>query len=830
MRPVRDAFWCSLIVALIVVLGVGVAGGVRAAELFEAFLQKHCGRCHGPEKEEGNIRLDTLSRDFKLGGDTGHWADVLERVNSGEMPPETEPRPTQAQIAAFVTNLDGLLKAGQAARMAARPPVAHYRLSRKEYQNTVYDLLGVRYDPFQPGELNEDALWHGFERIGSELSLSPSHVERYYRAAGIVLDRAFPAVASEPRKVRKTADEITGHRGRDGVMNPDVQRALDQFGIKRPLRYLLFPTSDYNIRPLALDSSWLNDLRPGSSSPQPQSGLYRLRFQASGIRPIGGQLAHLRIGPRDPANNDIGSLVEFDVNAPEDSPQVYETDVYLNMPTRLLFRVVASDEIPRFANQMGGKPYLFTHSSETRLLNPNASQMFDDKGNAIFSTVLLDWIEWEGPLETEQERSRREGLLPPADAPAEVVAEHLHMFAERAWRRPVKREELADYLQAYASEREAGEEPVSAFRVAMRGVLTSRQFLYLVEGDPVPRARLSDWELASRLSYFLWSSMPDDALLAAAKAGTLNGEVLRNELDRMLADDKANRFIDDFARQWLQLHRVGMFPPDRKLYPVYDAWLETSMRAEPVEFLREMYSKNLPIDGFIDSDWTIANARLCEFYGLPEPKTSMFQRVALKPEDHRGGLLSMGGILGLSSDGMRHRPVHRGVWISEAIFGKTPPPPPANVDPIEPTPPQGAKVTLRQKIEAHRSNASCAACHAKIDPLGLAFDNYDAIGRWRTHEKLPQGVGADPAIDPSGVLPDGRSFADAAEFKRLLLDDRDQFARAFVEHLCTYALRRVLTFDDQDDLDAIVAEARKNQYRVKDIVRAVALSDLIRNR
>jgi hypothetical protein len=170
------------------------------------------------------------------------------------------------------------------------------------------------------------------------------------------------------------------------------------------------------------------------------------------------------------------------------------------------------------------------------------------------------------------------------------------------------------------------------------------------------------------------------------------------------------------------------------------------------------------------------------------------------------------------------------VWVSEAIFGKTPPPPPANVDPIEPTPPQGAKVTLRQKIEAHRSNASCAACHAKIDPLGLAFDNYDAIGRWRTHEKLPQGVGADPAIDPSGVLPDGRPFADAGEFKRLVLEDRDQFARAFVEHLCTYALRRVLTFDDQDDVDAIVAEARKNQYRVKDIVRAVALSDLIRNR
>jgi len=821
-----------LFAAVLLATGLGMVGAAPAAEPFEAFLLQHCGRCHGPEKEEGNIRMDSLSRDFKLGGDTGHWADVLERVNSGEMPPETEPRPTQAEIAAFVTNLDGLLKAGQATRMAARPPVAHYRLSRKEYQNTVYDLLGVRYDPFQPGELNEDALWHGFERIGSELSLSPSHMERYYRAAGIVLDRAFPAVASETRKVRKNADEMIGEvRERDGSMNPLVQQALDQFGIKRPLRFAIFPSQDGNIQRIALDSSWLYNPRPVPGSPQePQSGLYRLRFQASGIRPIGGQLAHLRIGPRDPNTAEVGSLVELDVNAPEDSPQVYETLVYLNMPTRLLVRVVASDEIPRFANQFEGTRYLFTHSSETRLLNPSASQLFDGSGNAIFPTVLVDWVEWEGPLETGEERARREGLLPPADAPAEVVAEHLQRFAERAWRRPVDRGELAAYLQAYALERAADEDTATAFRVALRGVLTSKDFLYMVEGDPMARDRLTDWELASRLSYFLWSSMPDDALSAAARAGMLEGAGLTGQVDRMLADPRADRFIDDFSRQWLQLHRVGMFPPDRKIYPVYDAWLETSLRSEPVEFFREMFAKNLPLGGFLDSDWTMANARLCEFYGLPEPKTSSFQRVALKPEDHRGGLLAMGGILGLSSDGTRHRPVHRGVWVMETIFGKTPPPPPANIEPIEPTPPQGAKVTLRQKIEAHRTNANCAACHAKIDPLGLAFDNYDAIGRWRTHEKLSQGVGDDPPIDPSGVLPDGRSFADAGEFKRLLLEDRDQFARAFVEHLCTYALRRVLTFDDQDDIEAILAEAKKTDYRVKTIVRAVALSDLIRKR
>jgi hypothetical protein len=798
---------------------IAFTGSVHGDEPFEGFLKKHCVACHGPEKMKGDVRIDQLSRDFKRGADTHHWAELIEQVNSGAMPPKKEPRPTQAEISAFVTNLDARLKEGRAVRMAARPAVTHYRLSRKEYQNTVYDLLGVRYDPAKPGELNEDTLWHGFERIGSQLSLSPSHVDRYYRAAGLVLDRAFPVTPGEARKVRKTAAELRYGGGKQ------QQAALDRFGIKRPLRYLLFPGNVQN----ALSSNWF-----GNTGPE-QSGLYKMRIQASGIRPPGGQMAHLSIGKRT-GEETVDALIEFDIQAPEDKPQIYEFEVFLEMPATLDFCVVATDVVDRragaaFRNALSSQGgYIFTHSSESLLLNPNAPQMFDGKGNGIFSTVLLDWIEWEGPLVSEAEKARRKGLLPPDDATAEIVAEHLQRFAEGAWRRPVKKEELEQYLNSYRTERKAGEKTADAYRVALQGVLTSRHFIYLVEGDTVARERLSDTELASRLSYFLWSSMPDNGLLAAGKSSTLKAEGLKKEVDRMLADSKANRFVEDFTRQWLQLHRVGMFPPDKKLYPNYDAWLEESMRAEPVEFFREMFAKNISIDGFIHADWTVANARLCDFYGLPEPKSSGFQRVSLKPEDHRGGLLTMGAVLGLTSDGTRHRPVHRGVWVSEAIFGKTPPPPPANVSAIEPSPPESPKATLRQKIEAHRNNANCAACHAKIDPLGLAWDNYDAIGQWRTLEKVAQGRGADPMIDPSGVMPDGRAFKDANDFKRLLLEDHEKVALAFIEHLCTYALRRVLTVDDQEDLKAIEAEAKKNQFRVKDIVRAVALSDLIRKR
>jgi hypothetical protein len=273
-----------------------------------------------------------------------------------------------------------------------------------------------------------------------------------------------------------------------------------------------------------------------------------------------------------------------------------------------------------------------------------------------------------------------------------------------------------------------------------------------------------------------------------------------------------------------------MFPPDKKLYPTYDDWLETSMRNEPVEFFREILTKNLPIDQFLESDWTVVNARLCDFYGLPEPKTGDFQRVSLQPENKRGGLLTMGAVLGLTSDGTRHRPVHRGVWLSEVILNKTPPPPPANVDPIEPVPPEGDKVTVRKRLEVHATDANCASCHANIDPLGFAWDNYDAIGQWREREHIPKGKGENPVVDASGVMPGGRPFQNANEFKQLLLEDREKVARAFIEHLCTYALRRALSFDDEEELNAIQAEAEKSDYRVKDIIRAVAVSDLIKKR
>ena len=325
--------------------------------------------------------------------------------------------------------------------------------------------------------------------------------------------------------------------------------------------------------------------------------------------------------------------------------------------------------------------------------------------------------------------------------------------------------------------------------------------------------------------------MPDERLFDLARAGKLHEpETLRAEVRRMLADPKAAEFADSFPRQWLQLRKVGMFPPDKLLFPEYDDYLEKSMVAETVSFFQEVLAHNLSLREFLDSDWTMLNRRLAVHYGIQNVIGEAMQRVSLKPEDHRGGLLTQGAVLSLTSDGTRHRPVHRGVWVLESIIGKPPPPPPANVPALS-TPAAGAKkMTVREKLEAHRADANCAACHRKIDPLGMAFDNYDAIGRWRTVETVRDGTGDDPALNPSGELPDGRKFADGAELKKILVTDVDRFAAAFIEKLATYGLRRGMTFTDREDLRHVAQSAKAGQYQLASVIESLVASPLFLRR
>lgn len=756
------------------------------------FFQTYCLRCHDDRKSEGQFRLDTLARDFADQNVAQRWGEVVFRMNAGEMPPKNERQPRAEELGRAVDWISTRLKQGEAARMARRGPVAHYRLSREEYGHTTYDLLGVHFDVTTPGAFNEDPRWHGFDRIGALLTLSPSHVDRYFRAAETIVSRAFPDQAAPTELVRRAAD--------DG--------AWQAKGLAGPARWAIWPGHGQQVIQVRTP------------------GLYRIRLQLSALPSFRGRLPHLAIWHHGLKRAVAGQ----DVYVPEDRPTTIEIETFLPDGAFNVMNqspgMLADGQTPNIAQ------FPFVNTTLSRERRPTGYKQFDDQGRLIFPLLLVDWVETEGPIHLPADQQKRVGLFPARDGDLAEARECLKRFATRAWRRPATDGEVERYVKLVEGEIAAGEKFGAAYRSALVALLTSKNFYYLQEGAAgQKRERVDDWELASRLSYFLWSSAPDEALFAAAAAGTLHEPAtLKAHVARLLADPKIARFTNSFPRQWLQLHRVGQFPADPELYPDYDKWLEESMTLESVGYFDAVFRENLSLREFLTSNWTMLNPRLAMHYGLPTPPQPGFQKVELRPDDHRGGLLTHASVLSLTSDGTRHRPVHRGVWVSEAIFGRTPPPPPPNVEPLAPTPSDRPKATIRQQLEAHATHLACASCHAKIDPLGFAFDHFDAIGRWRTEERVVGGRGDNPPVDSRGRLPDGREFRDADEFKRLLAQDVDRFGEAFVEQLATYALRRVMTLDDAAQIKSIAAASKGDGYRLRSVIDNLALSELFQKR
>lgn len=778
------------------------------SRVIKPFFEQHCISCHGAEKQKGDLRIDTLEVNFVNSGIAGHWTGIMDRINAGEMPPKNQPRPGSAEAARVTEWIAAQLTEAETARQAAiGEKVSFRRLSREEYRDTLHELLGVTYDASDPAGLPEDPDWEGFERIGSVLTLSPAHVEKYLAAAETVLNEAI-AIGPQPKAqvTRWTAGKLR--------VAGDLAERLATRGLLDRVRADIVPNNG------ALDT---HDLSVKSG------GEYIVRVKLSGLRPANGRAPRLRLYATD-----IGrTLFERDIEAPEDQPETIEFRTHLPAGTHLI-RIVNAVPGPnpeeRASRPLGTKPF-FTMKAR----QPWQIKLTDDEFRPIWPTLLLDSIEWEGPVQQSWPPPAHQRIFFAGESATKDVAyarEILSRFATRAYRRPVKTDEVERLVNLFESTRKLGDSFESAVKTALLAVLASNNFIYLVEGSAsAPSPRLNDWELASRLSYFLWSTAPDQRLLDLAGECTLHTpRVLHDQVRRMIDDPKASAFAESFPRQWLQLRRVGMFVPDRKLYPDYDEYLEKSMVAETTAFFGEVLRHDLSIANFLDSDWTMLNGRLAQHYGISGVDGETMQRFALKPEDHRGGLLTQASILSLTSDGTRHRPVHRGKWVLESIYASPPPPPPPNVTAIKPTAPREPKTSLRAKIEAHRSNASCAACHRKIDPLGLAFDKYDAIGHWRTEEAVREGQGANPRLDPSGELPDGRQFADADGLKRLMVADIDKFNAAFINKLATYALRRGMTFDDRKSLQAVVEASKANGYKIQPLIDSLVLSDLFQKR
>jgi hypothetical protein len=771
------------------------------------FFAEHCYRCHGEKKQKGDLRMDTLAGDFAAPQLAMHWADIMDRISAAEMPPDDEPQPKAEEAARVVEWISAQLNEAEAARQARAERVTFHKLTREEYANSIRDLLGVTYDATDPTGLPEDPDWQGFERISSVLTISPAHVEKYLAAAEAVLNEAL-ALGPQPKR------EVVRWTAASKRVRGDLAKELAAKGLLDKVRMDVVPNNG------ALDA---HDFKA------PVTGDYLVRVKLSALRAKGGRAARLRIYATD-INR---TLIEQDVEAPEDQPATLEFRTHLPAGThqmRLVNAVPGPNPEERASRPLNSKPFFKMDARQ-----PWQIKLTDDDGAPIWPTLLLDWVEWDGPVQAAWPPPAHQRIFFAGEAAVKdglYAREIFARFAARAYRRPVEPAELDRLAGLYENARKLGDNFETAVKTGLLAVLCSNNFIYLVEGSPsVARNKVNDWELASRLSYFLWSTMPDAPLLELARTGKLHEPAtLQREVRRMMKDLRAKAFAEVFPRQWLQLRRVGMFEPDKKIYPDYDGYLEKSMVGETTAFFREVLEHNLSVREFLNSDWTMLNERLAAHYGIAGVQGEAPSRVVLKPEDHRGGLLTQGAILSLTSDGTRHRPVHRGKWVLESIYGKPPPPPPANVPAIKTSAPTEPKSSLRAKLEAHRDDANCAACHRKIDPLGLAFDNYDAIGHWRTEEAVRDGAGANPPIDPSGELPDGRKFSDAAGLKKLMVADLDKFAVAITEKLATYALRRGMTFADRKQLTAIAAQCKAADYPLTTLVEALVGSELFQKR
>ncbi|KAF0179812.1 MAG: hypothetical protein FD161_1154 [Limisphaerales bacterium] len=778
-------FCCRLPAAVLAALPLLASAAASLPAPTKAFLQKHCFECHDADTQKGKLRLDTLAPDFTSPATTETWGKVFAQLEKREMPPKKKPQPSDVERQAVLDWLGRELRVAVAARQQAEGRVALRRLNRFEYQNTMHDLLGIEVNLMEL--LPEDGSAHGFDKVSSALTLSPVQVEKYLEAADVALDAAV-GVGQKPAFVQQrfaATNLLAGWDGKSHRPMPDGGIALFNSGYS--------PTELRRFR-------------------APAPGRYRVRISANGFQTDGKPATFRVYGGSFGVGGKTKLLGHFEV--PADKPTVVELVERLDGRGDTL-KVISYGTIPW----------------------QNKADEYTGPGFAV------QWIEVEGPLDAKEwPPATRRQLLGEVDLERGAVADAervLKQFAPRAFRRPVSDADLAPYLALVRERLDKGVKFADALRVGLKAVLVSPRFLML---DEQP-GKLDGHALAARLSYFLWSSAPDAELLAVAAKGDLaRPTVLRAQTERLLKHPKARAFTEDFTGQWLALRNIEFTTPDNRLYPEFDELLQVSMLQETHAFFDELLEKDLSVLNFVESDFAMLNGRLAKHYGIPGVSGLDVRRVALKPEWHRGGVLTHASVLKVSANGTTTSPVLRGVWLMDRILGKPAPPPPPNVPAVEPDI-RGAK-SIRDQLAKHREVESCAGCHARIDPLGFALESYDVIGSWRERYRISPApnqrngvewftisvnqrdmrLALGPKVDPSDTLADGRKFRDLAELKRLLLAEPDALARGLAEKLLIYATGHGLEFTDEAVLTDIVHKARAKKFGLRSLIHEVIAS------
>jgi hypothetical protein len=797
----------ALVTALVMMLSmcdvVCLAAPPQASLTFQdtirPFLVQHCFSCHNVELNAGGLNLEAFVTPESRTKDGEKWELVLQKLQSGEMPPKGLPRPSETGLRAAAQSIRAHLDRTDAAAKSFAGRVTARRLNRAEYNNSVRDLLGVDFRPAE--DFPQDDSGYGFDTIGDALSLSPVLMAKYLAAAEKVARTSIFGL----EKLKPT---VVRHQ-------PPYREGTDGGDNSRFLAALPFTITDYDLTGLTLPSA-LHTMHTF-----PAEGDYEFRIDPEGNRPR----------PSDPFQVAIWidgkqmQSVEFEATANPTAMEGLDKITMVHAPAGEHWVAISA------LRQYEGLPTRYGGLNPTRRPEaPAGSQPSFGGGRGNRPPRITDvsfrvnFIEISGPFNanTKPLAASLNKIFVCREHTRECERRIVSGLARRAYRRPPAAREVTDLLTLASDNRKRGGSWEESIGVAIEALLVSPNFLFRIERDPKPGPQgdpahtIGPFELASRLSYFLWSSLPDEKLLSAAAQNTLRDpHMLEAQVRRMLHDAKARALVENFGGQWLQFRAIESVQPDPVRFMAFNDYLRLSMKRETELFLENLLASDGSIVDLLNGKYSFLNEALAQYYGVRGVTGPEFRRVELEGT-HRGGILTHASVLTASSYATRTSVVLRGKWVLDNLLNAPVPPPPPDVPPLDEAA-VGSSMSLRQQMEKHRTNAICASCHTRMDPIGFGLENFDAIGRWRERD------GNFP-VDASGTLPDGRSFNGPQELNAILAANRDAFTQGLTEKMMIYALGRGLEPDDRPAIRTIARQVAQSEYRISAVVLGIVNS------
>ena len=804
--------WIALLLTFI---GVGLRsscawsadGETVFKESIRPLLKTYCYDCHGPKKQKGDIRLDQLDFDLVQGKSTETWHDALNKINLGEMPPEDAPQlpgPDRRKLVGWLTEQ---LRLAARARQGTGGQVVMRRLNRAEYQYTMSDLLGLQMDYSE--ELPADARSSdGFRNNGASLEVSALQIENYLKAARKALDFVLVEGEQQDRVVTPIKGNVKGKGGNRSLVGNSSER-LGRVNYWHGSFKDLPRTDVFTIRIKAH-----TDRKPGQAAP---ILFARYGYFVSGLTlNIMGDAGQIEITSTTPEYYEIPGRPQF-----FPLPEAHVPTEKLNGVVTLQNVLVDGEPLPKPVSKV---------IEEKKNGKTKKRKIQEYPEDPDFPRIIIDSVEIVRHDHASWPPAAHRDIVPKEEdlQSSESVRRVLKNFLRRAWRRPIREAELIQWVSHFKTIRGQGGSDIFALKETLAASLASSNFIFLSEPHLASKTRpLSSHELATRLSYFLWSSLPDEELFALADSGELlKPAVLQKQFERMFADKKFDRFAEQFCMQWLDLEGVDRVAINPQYYKKFDNQLKPAMVGETLAFFKEILQSNSSALQFIDADFTMLNAALAKHYGLSGPRSQRFERVSLKGTNRPGGLLGHASTHLAGSDGADSHPIKRAVWIREHLLHDPPNPPPPDVPDLAASVPNFEKLSIREQLVQHREKEACADCHRSIDPWGIALEGYDAIGLLR--EKTAR---LNKPVATQATLPGNHEIAGLADLQKYLLNQRrDQFAKALVSKLLIYGLGRSLELADEPLIDELSVQFAKDDYRLPGLMKNIIMSELFLSR